>query len=97
MLMYGDGDQPWSEAWQVLGQMTSLKDLSIDLGLEYSHAYEHEEWTKQEATIFEPVKHVTAPRNFIIVLPDRRCSTDLDVGDSKCVFLLPTSLQKMNG
>jgi hypothetical protein len=48
-------------------------------------------WKEREAELIAPIKTITAPRDFVVTLPDRRCATDLDVGASNCVFELPAN------
>lgn len=48
-------------------------------------------WKQNSEELLEPVKAVTAPKDFIVVLPDWRCSTDIDVGQSNCIFELPAA------
>ena len=42
--------------------------------------------------LLQPLRCIKAPTDFVLVLPDRRCSTDVDLGDSKCVLQLPEEL-----
>lgn len=49
-------------------------------------------WKPNQETLLEPVKSVTVPDSFVVVLPDRRCSTGIDMGDSKCSLQLPEEI-----
>ena len=50
-------------------------------------------WKEREPELLAVVKNITAPRDFVVVLPDRRCTTDVDVGASRCVLKLPEEQQ----
>jgi hypothetical protein len=51
--------------------------------------YHKDYWKENESELMDSVRLITAPNDFVLVLPDRECSTDVDLGDSKCVLQLP--------
>ena len=36
--------------------------------------------------MLEVVRDITAPKDFVVVLPSRQSVMEIDVGDSRCVF-----------
>ena len=86
---------PSNQIWHSLSQMTGLRTLHITLVLRgwYHEGYHHDGWPRISEGFCEPVKKLTAPTKFVIVLPNMGCSTDIDVGDSKCVFELPEAAE----
>jgi hypothetical protein len=46
-------------------------------------------WAPIMTEVLKPIGTITAPSEFTIRLPNWRCSTAFDIGDSKCVFKLP--------
>lgn len=83
----------WFNTWEVLRQMSSLRNLLVRL---FYPGYQRSDpkpivdsWKSKEVRLFEPVRSVLAPTSFVIILPDKSCSTSLDVGASKCVFRFP--------
>ncbi|KAJ4376161.1 hypothetical protein N0V83_001442 [Neocucurbitaria cava] len=85
------GFNQWFQSWDVLSKMAGLRHLNIRLSFRLSRHIDFYDalWKGKGQEILEPVKRVTAPREFVITLPDIRCSTDIDVGESKCIFRLP--------
>ncbi|CAO2651865.1 Nn.00g001480.m01.CDS01 [Neocucurbitaria sp. VM-36] len=81
----------WFESWNALSKMTGLRHLQITLDFRYGNWSDTYEtlWKERGEELLEPIKRITAPRDFVITLPDHRCSTDIDVGDSKCILRLP--------
>lgn len=81
----------WYRTWDVLGRMTGLRRLHmrfyffLDL---WQQCY-GDFWENNGKELLEPIKKVTSPKDFVITLPSWRCSTDFDIGQSKCVFRLP--------
>lgn len=71
--------------------MKGLRQLRVVLYFRWRGVvdYYEEYWKKHELELLEPVKSIKAPTNFILVLPDRRCSISIDVGTSNCILQLP--------
>jgi hypothetical protein len=81
----------WYKFWDGLSKMTGLRRLHIKLYF-YLDLWQEcygEFWEQNSKEILLPIKKVTAPRDFVIILPNWRCSTDVDIGESNCVFRLP--------
>ena len=81
----------WFEFWRILGQMTGLRSLRIDMTAPYPDIFYSERWLEHEVQMFQPVKNITAPNSFVVVMPDRVCSTNLEVGNSRCIFQVPVT------
>jgi len=81
----------WYRLWDGLSKMTGLKKLHIKLYfcLDLWQGCYGEFWEQNSKEILQPVRKITAPRDFVITLPNWRCSTDIDIGESNCVFQLP--------
>ena len=71
--------------------MTGLQRLSVILYFRWRDVLDcyKDHWKTHELELLDPVKSITAPARFILVLPDRRCSTNVNLGSSKCVLKLP--------
>ena len=79
----------WLKTWESLSKLTGIRRLHITLAFRW-HNFDYEElWKQKGISLLEPVKKITAPRDFVVVLPNRRCSTCVDAGESNCVFKLP--------
>jgi hypothetical protein len=83
--------EDWARAWAVLGKMTSLRHLHIIFACNIWNQPEEIEvlWAPVMTEVLKPIGTITAPSEFTIRLPDWRCSTDFEIGDSKCVVKLP--------
>ncbi len=82
--------------WNSLSKLTGLRTLHITLGYRYWY-YEdfyQDKWVWIGEPFWQPVKKLTAPTDFTIVLPHWKCSTDIDVGDTRCVLQLPERPQE---
>jgi hypothetical protein len=81
----------WDRSWAALKEMSGLRRLRVVI------ASRNRPWTESNLQHWEVVcpeilsgiRSITAPVDFVVTLPDRGCSTALDVGDSKCVLKLP--------
>jgi hypothetical protein len=80
--------ESWARSWNALSRMTGLRRLHINLEHPHFHWTDdiNEGWTERGPKLLEQAKTITAPRDFVIFLPNRRCTTNLDVGDSHCVL-----------
>ena len=87
----GGSFKAWEKSWSALGAMTGLRQLRVILYFRHREVFDcyEEYWKKWELHLLDPVKSITAPKDFTLTLPDRRCSTDVDLGSSKCVLQLP--------
>lgn len=90
-LMPGPHLDEWYRTWDVLRSMTGLRTLHVRLFffLDLWQQCYGDFWQRNGKELLEPVKKITAPKDFLVTLPDWRCSTDLDVGQSRCIFRLP--------
>jgi hypothetical protein len=96
--------EPWVNSWMMLARLTGLRRLHVKLGYASSFWGERFDaiWEELGAKMLEVVKSITAPKDFVVVLPLRQIVvdaevedshlpsgqivTDIDVGDSHCVF-----------
>ncbi|KAH7386057.1 hypothetical protein BKA66DRAFT_415775 [Pyrenochaeta sp. MPI-SDFR-AT-0127] len=85
----------WYKSWGALGKLSGLRRLRVSLVFRYTHwsDYYEELWKERWVEMLEPLKTITAPRDFVVTLPDRRCSTAIDLGESHCVFELPAAVE----
>jgi hypothetical protein len=89
--MHENHRREWFRSWDGLSKMTGLQRLHIKFYfcLDLWQGCYSEFWERNHKELLQPIKKVTAPRDFLIVLPNWQCSTDIDIGESKCVFKLP--------
>lgn len=80
--------EPWVNSWKILTRLTGLRRLHIKIGYARSFWAERLDaiWEEQGAKMLEVVRDVTAPSDFVVVLPSRQPVVDVDVGESNCVF-----------
>ncbi|KAF2865445.1 hypothetical protein BDV95DRAFT_612591 [Massariosphaeria phaeospora] len=80
--------QEWTNTWHVLSQMTGLRNLHIRLSWDHWGQGFVRPWYEPGVWRFHPIKEITAPKKFVIVLPDREGIDvgDIDVGSSNCVI-----------
>jgi hypothetical protein len=80
----------WFRSWEALSRLTGLRRLHINLEYirrSWDPATETM-WNETGAEILSKVKDITAPRDFVIYLPDRRCTTDIETGNPRCTLQL---------
>lgn len=81
----------WFRSWDAIRKMTGLKRLHVNM--EYAfHGWEdfaEARWEESGKEMLTAVKEITAPGDFVVYLPDSKCSTDVDPGNSRCVFKVP--------
>ena len=56
----------WKTIWQNLASMQSLKHLWIELDIDKT--WKHE-WMERQSTVLEPIKAVTRPKHFKLIIP----------------------------
>jgi hypothetical protein len=82
------GTKAWFQSWDSLRRMTGLRRLHINL--EYGRSLwdfvVEKKWNESAEELLSMVKEITAPRDFVIVLPNGQCTTDIDVGNSNCIL-----------
>lgn len=105
--LFGPADinlEPWVKSWKIVAQMTGLRRLHVKIGYVSDYWGERLDaiWDEIGAKMLEVVKLITAPKDFVVVLPLRQIVvdadvedshlpsgqvvTDIDVGDSHCVL-----------
>jgi hypothetical protein len=80
--------EAWLKSWDALSKLTGLRRLHINFGSTYlTPSTVHEDvWREKGAEFLAPAKAITAPREFVVFLPNRKWTTDLDVGNPICVL-----------
>lgn len=83
--------EPWLNSWTALSRLTGLRCLHITLVFRNTHWFDYYDglWKERGTELLGRIPDITAPKEFVITLPDRRCTTDVDVGASSCVLQLP--------
>jgi len=83
--------EPWVESWICLSRLTGLRSLHVVLQYQYNSIGDFFTlmWKDRELELMAPFRTITAPREFVVTLPDRRCTMDMDVTPSRCVLELP--------
>jgi hypothetical protein len=78
----------WFNSWDALSRLTGLRRLHINFEYGYDNwgANEEDMWEKRGPLLLAPAKEITAPRDFVIFLPNQKCATDVDVGNPNCVL-----------
>jgi hypothetical protein len=68
--------------------MTGLRRLHINLEYRQSlwDLVVEQKWNETAKELFSMVKEITAPQDFVIILPSRRCTTNIDVGNPRCIL-----------
>ncbi|RMZ70413.1 hypothetical protein GMOD_00000502 [Pyrenophora seminiperda CCB06] len=81
----------WFRLWEALRKLTGLRRLRIKVFFDPRlwQQCHSDFWNQNSKQLLEPIKEITAPRDFVLTLPHWSCSTDVDVGSSRCVFELP--------
>lgn len=90
-LAYPDDTSNWARGWAILAGMQGLRDVYVVL-VDPSHDQMWERnWNELEGFLLEPVKEVTRPWKFELLLPYASCGLAHDMGDS------PVKLTKPDG
>jgi hypothetical protein len=71
--------------------MTGLRDLYVVLSDPSPQEMWESSWVQWEEQLLRPVKEVTRPGWFELVLPFASCKTDWDMGQSSVVLRKPES------
>ncbi|KAF2029262.1 hypothetical protein EK21DRAFT_68098, partial [Setomelanomma holmii] len=81
----------WCENWDALSRLTGLRRLRVDLHSQFrpGDGFYESYWKDTGEHLSEAIKSVTIPQDFVVILPNRTCNIDIDLGDSKCVLKLP--------
>jgi hypothetical protein len=88
--------EDWFRSWEAIRKMTGLRRLHVNLEFAFNGwggflgwGDDEGKWEEKATEMLAVVKEITAPSEFVVYLPDAKCSTDLDPGNSKCVFKIP--------
>ncbi|KAF2865441.1 hypothetical protein BDV95DRAFT_507112 [Massariosphaeria phaeospora] len=80
-LAYPEDTANWARAWAILAGMQNLRTLYVVL-IDPRDTWQSA-WLSLEETLLEPVKSVTRPAWFELVLPYANCRVGWDMGDSR--------------
>jgi hypothetical protein len=88
--------EDWFRSWEAIRKMTGLRRLHVNLEFAFNGwggllgwGDDEGKWEEKATEMLAVVKEITAPSEFVVYLPDAKCSTALDPGNSKCVFKVP--------
>lgn len=81
-LAYRDDTKNWERAWAILASMQGLRDLYVVLVDPSPQKMWERSWLVLEEQLLAPVKDVTKPRWFELMLPYSTCGTEWDMGES---------------
>lgn len=86
----------WHKSWTALSKITGLRRLHISLVYRKNHwlDYYNEMWKARGIELLSSIPNITAPRDFVITLPDRRCSTNTELLSPICILQLPATKAK---
>lgn len=84
----------WKKSWAAISALIGLRKLHINLWFRWRNVIDcyEEVWKPNEKQLLEPANSITVPRQFVLVLPDHRCSINVDMGESRCVLRLPDKM-----
>lgn len=83
--------ESWVKSWECLSRLKGLRKLHVVLVYHYTGLGDFFDlmWTEREEELVASFRTITAPHEFVVRLPDRRCKKDMDTKPSKCVLVLP--------
>jgi hypothetical protein len=85
-LAYREDTANWERGWAIIASMTGLRDLYVVLSDPSPQEMWERSWVQCEEQLLKPVKEVTQPECFELVLPFASCRTDWDMGQSSVVL-----------
>ena len=88
-LAYREDTQNWERGWSIIAGMTGLRDLYVVLIDPSPQDMWERNWLELEEQLLAPVKEVTRPKWFELLLPFASCKTDWDMGESRVVLRKP--------
>jgi hypothetical protein len=88
-IAYGEDTANWERGWGIIAGMKGLRDLCVVLSDPSPWDMWERSWLDLEELLLRPVKEVTGPGCFELVLPFKRCRTDWDMGESRVVLRRP--------
>ncbi|KAH8724068.1 hypothetical protein GQ44DRAFT_750402 [Phaeosphaeriaceae sp. PMI808] len=88
-LAYREDTMSWERGWSILANMNGLRDLYVVLVDPSQQDMWERNWIDLENELLHPVKAVTRPEWFELVLPFARCNIDWNMGESRVVLRRP--------
>jgi hypothetical protein len=86
---YREDTLNWERGWSIIASMTGLRDLYVVISDPSPQGIWERSWVELEEQLLRPVKEVTRPSQFELMLPFSSCSTDWDMGESKVTLRTP--------
>jgi hypothetical protein len=86
---YREDTLNWERGWSTIANMTGLRDLYVAIVDPSPQGIWERNWAELEEQLLRPVKEVTRPSQFELMLPFASCSTEWDMGDSRVVLRKP--------
>ncbi|KAL6708589.1 hypothetical protein ACN47E_002570 [Coniothyrium glycines] len=88
-IAYREDTENWERGWAILAGMTGLRDLYVVLVDPSPQQMWERNWLELEGRLLQPVKEVTKPNRFELVLPYASCRTDWVVSDMRIQLRRP--------
>ena len=81
-IAYREDTANWERGWAILASMGGLRDLHVVLIDPSPQDMWETNWLEMEDQLLEPVRKVTVPPWFELVLPYNSCGKERNMGDS---------------
>ncbi|KAF1918430.1 hypothetical protein BDU57DRAFT_556010 [Ampelomyces quisqualis] len=88
-IAYPEDTKNWERGWSVLAGMVGLRQLHVVVIDPSPGGIWESRWLAQEEKLLGPVRQVTRPERFELVLPFDTCWTGWDMGSSNVVLRTP--------
>jgi hypothetical protein len=85
-LAYREDTANWERGWSIVAGMAGLRELFVVVVDPSPNRVWERHWKELEEELLAPVKQVTGPRRFEMVLPYGRWDVRADMGASRVVF-----------
>jgi hypothetical protein len=86
---YREDTLNWERGWSIIASMSGLRDLYVAIVDPSPQGMWERNWVELEEQLLRPVKEVTRPTQFELMLPFSSSSTDWDMGGSMVVLRKP--------
>jgi hypothetical protein len=88
-LAYREDTLSWERGWSIIASMSGLRDLYVVLLDPSPQDMWERNWVELEEQLLRPVRDVTRPDCFELMLPFASCNTEWDMGGSRVVLRKP--------
>lgn len=86
---YREDTSNWEKAWRIMAAMERLRELCVVIIDPSPQGMWERNWLELEQKLLEPVKSVTKPQCFDLVLPYASCNTARDMRPSNVILRKP--------